>query len=229
MAITCTSTSCSTGRATATASVSEAIAADQSRITGVANPRCCVSMQASAIRREAGRSQAECIRASFIRASSLSPTWRAAPRTSSPAKTRTARATNGLRRRKARSNGFNSFAANAVCLQLHARLAVSAISCARWRRRSRSGLVDDDPERGLIKIVTDFGVPEHHGDGSALPMLVQSGTLPSESDRPIRHPPRHRDRGGCCCRHHRRHLASNRSSALQHSGLRVGLRILPLQ
>jgi hypothetical protein len=80
MAITCTSTSCSTGRATATASVSEAIAADQSRITGVANPRYCVSMQASAIRREAGRSQAECIRASFIRASSLSPTWRAARR-----------------------------------------------------------------------------------------------------------------------------------------------------
>jgi hypothetical protein len=35
--------------------------------------------------------------------------------------------------------------------------------------------------KGLIKIVTDFGVPEHHGDGSALPMLVQSGTLPSES------------------------------------------------
>ena len=25
--------------------------------------------------------------------------------------------------------------------------------------------------------VTGFGVPEHHGDGSALPMLVQSGSL----------------------------------------------------
>ena len=25
--------------------------------------------------------------------------------------------------------------------------------------------------------VTGFGMPEHHGDGSALPMLVQSGDL----------------------------------------------------
>jgi hypothetical protein len=25
--------------------------------------------------------------------------------------------------------------------------------------------------------VTGFGVPQHHGDGSALPMLVQSGNL----------------------------------------------------
>ena len=28
--------------------------------------------------------------------------------------------------------------------------------------------------------VTGFGVPEHHGDGSALPMLVQSGNLSLE-------------------------------------------------
>ena len=28
--------------------------------------------------------------------------------------------------------------------------------------------------------VTSFGVPEHHGDGSALPMLVQSGNLSFE-------------------------------------------------
>jgi hypothetical protein len=28
--------------------------------------------------------------------------------------------------------------------------------------------------------VTGFGVPEHHGDGSALPMLVQSGNLSFE-------------------------------------------------
>jgi hypothetical protein len=28
--------------------------------------------------------------------------------------------------------------------------------------------------------VTDFGVPEHHGDGSALPVLVQSGNLSLE-------------------------------------------------
>ena len=28
--------------------------------------------------------------------------------------------------------------------------------------------------------VTDFGVPEHHGDGLALPMLVQSGNLSLE-------------------------------------------------
>ncbi|MDQ6870279.1 MAG: hypothetical protein M3178_18830 [Pseudomonadota bacterium] len=28
--------------------------------------------------------------------------------------------------------------------------------------------------------VTGFGVPEHHGDGSALPMLVHSGNLSLE-------------------------------------------------
>jgi hypothetical protein len=28
--------------------------------------------------------------------------------------------------------------------------------------------------------VTDFGMPEHHGDGSALPRLVQSGNLSLE-------------------------------------------------
>jgi hypothetical protein len=28
--------------------------------------------------------------------------------------------------------------------------------------------------------VTGFGVPEHHGDGSTLPMLVQSGNLSLE-------------------------------------------------
>jgi hypothetical protein len=28
--------------------------------------------------------------------------------------------------------------------------------------------------------VTGFGVPEHHGDGSALPMVVQSGNLSLE-------------------------------------------------
>jgi hypothetical protein len=28
--------------------------------------------------------------------------------------------------------------------------------------------------------VTGLGVPEHHGDGSALPMLVQSGNLSLE-------------------------------------------------
>jgi hypothetical protein len=39
------------------------------------------------------------------------------------------------------------------------------------------GLGDDGRERELIKIVTGFGVPEHHGDGSALPRLVQSGNL----------------------------------------------------
>jgi hypothetical protein len=59
MPIACTSTSCSTGRAIATASVCEAIAADQSRISVVAKPRCGAPLQASAIRREAGRSQAE--------------------------------------------------------------------------------------------------------------------------------------------------------------------------
>jgi hypothetical protein len=29
--------------------------------------------------------------------------------------------------------------------------------------------------RGARANVTGFGVPEHHGDGSALPVLVQSG------------------------------------------------------
>jgi hypothetical protein len=29
--------------------------------------------------------------------------------------------------------------------------------------------------------VTGFGVPEHHGDGSALPMLVQSGNISLEN------------------------------------------------
>jgi hypothetical protein len=34
--------------------------------------------------------------------------------------------------------------------------------------------------RNRSRRFTGFGVPEHHGDGSALPMLVQSGNLSFE-------------------------------------------------
>jgi hypothetical protein len=78
------------------------------------------------------------IRANSIRVSaSSSPTWRGRPLVVEADDILAARASNGSRRGKGAIRwtrlSCRSFAANAARLQLHA-----AISCARWRRRSRS-------------------------------------------------------------------------------------------
>ena len=81
--------------------------------------------------------------ASFIRASaSSSPTCRARPSGSSPSTTSAAHASNGSKRARVRSSGRGCHAGRSPptpCGSSFMRSpTISAISCARWRRRSRS-------------------------------------------------------------------------------------------
>ena len=83
------------------------------------------------------------IRASFIRASaSSSPTWRVPPKMSSLSTTNAALASSGSRRARARSNGRGCHAGRSPPTpsgsSFMRRPTISAISCARWRRPSRS-------------------------------------------------------------------------------------------
>jgi hypothetical protein len=74
-------------------------------------------------------------------ASSL-PTWRGAPRTSSSSTTSAARASSGSRRARGRSNGPGCHAIPSpptwFAFSFTRSPTISATSCARWRRRSRS-------------------------------------------------------------------------------------------
>src|SRR5262249_4604297 len=76
------------------------------------------------------------------------PTWRGAPRTSSSSTTSAARASSGSRRARGRSNGPGCHAIPSpptwLAFSFTRSPTISATSCARWRRRSDQGLVDDD-------------------------------------------------------------------------------------
>ena len=117
----------------------------------------------SPIRREAGPSRAASsprssgIRASFIRASaSSSPTWRGPPRTSSPSTTSAGRASSGSKRARARSNGRGCRAARSPPTPSGSSFmrspTISAISCARWRRRPIKDWSLTSLQEKLIKI-----------------------------------------------------------------------------
>jgi hypothetical protein len=106
-------------------------------------------MPISPIRREAGPIRAGSspkssgIRANFIRASaSSSPTWRVPPKISSLSTTNAAFASSGSRRARARSNGRGCHAGRSPPTPSGSSFmrwpTISAISCARWRRPSRS-------------------------------------------------------------------------------------------
>ena len=85
----------------------------------------------------------EGIRANSIRASaSSSPTYRDPPRMSSPSTTSAGRASNGSRREKAQSSGHGCHVGHSPPTRFVYSFmrwpTISAIFCARWRRRSRS-------------------------------------------------------------------------------------------
>src|ERR1700716_127233 len=121
-----------------------------SNVRLVARPMTCADLtRTSPIRPEAGTSRAgwlprsNGIRANSIRASaSSSPTCRDPPRMSSPSTTSAGRASNGSRREKAQSSGHGCHVGHSPPTRFVYSFmrwpTISAIFCARWRRRSRS-------------------------------------------------------------------------------------------
>ena len=119
------------------------------RRLGDLRTRCVGSMPISPIRQEAGPSRAgrspksNGTLASSIRVSaSSSPICRARPSGSSPSTTSAAHASNGSRKARARSSGRGCRAGRLRPTRFGSSFmrspTISAISCARWRRPSRS-------------------------------------------------------------------------------------------